>query len=151
MRLKLKKSLYARHSMSLIRVWTDVGADKPVSLIARIIDTKNSMYIIQYLSPTDHKDHGRTVYRYEDETYEIDDDSVTHYLDTDDESEIGFKRVESGWIRDRSELDDGDESDYVPSDEEDDDGSDEEDAEDEESMDIDDEDDVYEDYSDADD
>lgn len=103
--------------MSLIRVWTDVGAEKPISLIARIIDTKDSLYIIQYLSPTEDKDHGRTVYRYEDETYEIDDDSVTHYLDTDDETDIGFKKVDSGWVRSRSDSDD-DESEYEPSDEE---------------------------------
>ena len=103
--------------MSLIRVWTDVGAEKPISLVARIVDTKDSLYIIQYLSPTDDKDHGRTVYRYEDETYEIDDDSVTHYLDTDDETDIGFKKVDSGWVRSRSDSDD-DESEYEPSDEE---------------------------------
>ena len=103
--------------MSLIRVWTDVGADKPVSLFARIVDTRDSLYIIQYLSPTEDKDHGRTVYRYEDETYEIDDDSVTHYLDTDDETEIGFKRVDSGWVRVHSSTDE-EESDYEPSDDE---------------------------------
>jgi len=103
--------------MSLIRVWTDVGAEKPISLVARIVDTKDSLYIIQYLSPTDDKDHGRTVYRYEDQTYEIDDDSVTHYLDTDDETDIGFKKVDSGWVRSRSDSDD-DESEYEPSDEE---------------------------------
>lgn len=111
--------------MTLVRVWTDVGTGKNVSLVARIIHTDGGIFTIQFLSPTENKDkHGCTIYRYEDETYQIDDDSVTHYLETDDETEIGFKSVGEGeWIRTGDESDD----DYIPSEEES--GSDEEDEE----------------------
>jgi hypothetical protein len=138
--------------MSLVRVWTDVGADKNVSLVARIIETNGPIFTIQFLSPTESKDkHGCTIYRYEDETYQVDDDSITHYLDTSDEGDVGFVSVGDGeWIR---TGDDSDE-DYIPS-EEDSDSDDEEDEEDDdvdeeefEEEDI--EDDVEDDYDDED-
>jgi len=102
--------------MNLVRVWTDVGSDKNVSLIARIIETNGPIFIIQYLSPSENKTkHGSTIYKYEDETYQIDDDSITHYLDTNDEGDIGFVSVGYGeWIRTGDESDE----DYVPSEEE---------------------------------
>jgi hypothetical protein len=116
--------------MTLVRVWTDVGSDKNVSLLARIIETNGPIFTIQFLSQTETKDkHGSTIYKYEDETYQIEDDSITHYLDTSDEGDIGFVAVGDGeWIR---TSDDSDE-DYVPSedDEEDDEDVDEEDIED---------------------
>lgn len=127
----------------IVRVWTDIGTGKNVSLVARIVDTKDAIFTIQYLSPTEDKDkHGCTIYRYEEETYEIDDDSITHYLDTDDETEVGFKQTDcGGWIRVDEESDD----DYVPSEDEDDD---EEDEEEDEEDDI--EDDDVEDYEEDD-
>ena len=136
--------------MSLIRVWTDVGTGKNVSLIARILESDGTNFTIQFLSPTEDKDkHGCTIYRYEDETYVIDDDSITHYLDTSLESDIGFKEVNEGeWVRTGEDSDD----DYVPSEEEDEedeeeDEEDDEDIEDEEEI----EDDDYEcDYGDDD-
>jgi hypothetical protein len=100
--------------MSLVRVWTDVGERKPKALLARIISTSKKIYTISYLSPTDDKNQGRVIWRYEDETYEIDDDSICEYLDTDDETDIGFTTYEDGFIK-KSDSDD----DYVPSDEED--------------------------------
>jgi len=134
--------------MSLVRVWTDVGADKNVSLVARIIETNGPIFTIQFLSPTESKDkHGCTIYRYEDDTYQIDDDSITHYLDTSDEGEVGFVSVGEGeWIRTSDESDE----DYIPSEEDSDD--DEEDEEDEEDFEDDDveEDDVEDDYGDDD-
>lgn len=118
--------------MNLVRVWTDVGADKNVSLIARIIETNGPIFTIQFLSPTENKDkHGCTIYKYEDETYQIDDDSITHYLDTGDEGDIGFVSVGEGeWIRTGDESDE----DYIPSEEDTDD-----DEEDEEDDDVDEE------------
>lgn len=115
--------------MSLVRVWTDVGLDKNVSLYARIIRTEGTVYTIQFLSPTDDEDdHGQTIYKYEDDTYEIDDDSITHYFHTDDETEIGFKQISEGaWIK----VDTDSDEDYVPSDSDDDDETDEEEEEDE--------------------
>ena len=134
--------------MSLVRVWTDVGSDKNVSLVARIIETNGPIFTIQFLSPTETKDkHGCTIYKYEDETYQIDDDSITHYLDTSDEGDVGFVSVGEGeWIRTSDESDE----DYIPSEEDSDD--DEEDEEDEEDFEEDDveEDDVEDDYDDGD-
>ena len=133
--------------MSLVRVWTDVGTDKNVSLVARIIETNGPIFTIQFLSPTETKDkHGCTIYRYEDETYQIDDDSITHYLDTSDEGDVGFVSVGEGeWIR---TGDDSDE-DYIPSEEDSDDEEDEEDDDvDEEEFEEDFEDDVEDDYED---
>ena len=135
--------------MSLIRVWTDVGLDKNVSLYARILRTEGTVYTIQFLSPTDEEDdHGQTIYRYEeDDTYEIDDDSITHYFHTDDETEIGFKQVSEGaWIK----IDSDSDEDYVPSESEDD-STDEEEEEEEDDELTEDEDDEVDDYGDGDD
>jgi hypothetical protein len=135
--------------MKLVRVWTDVGAEKNVSLVARIIETNGPLFTIQFLSPTENKNkHGCTIYKYEDETYQIDDDSITHYLDTSDEGDIGFVSIGEGeWIRTSDESDE----DYIPSEEDSDD-----DEEDEEDDDVEDdeefeEDEVEDDYDDGDD
>jgi hypothetical protein len=129
--------------MTLVRVWTDVGSDKNVSLVARIIETNGSIFTIQFLSPTETKDkHGSTIYKYEDETYQIDDDSITHYLDTSDEGDIGFVAVGDGeWIRTNDESDE----DYVPSEEDDDEEEEEDDEED-----VEEDDDVDDDFDDDD-
>jgi hypothetical protein len=131
--------------MTLVRVWTDVGTDKNVSLVARIVETNGPIFTIQFLSPTENKDkHGCTIYRYEDETYQIDDDSITHYLDTSDEGDIGFVSVGEGeWIRTGDDSDD----DYIPS-EEDDDDDEEEDEEDDEIDEEEFDDDTDDDYGD---
>jgi hypothetical protein len=137
--------------MKLVRVWTDVGSEKNVSLVARIIETNGPIFTIQFLSPTETKDkHGCTIYKYEDETYQIEDDSITHYLDTSDEGDVGFVTIGEGeWIRTGDESDE----DYIPSEED----SDDDDEEDEEDVDedVDDEedfeDDVEDDYDDGDD
>jgi hypothetical protein len=95
--------------MSLVRVWTDVGIGKNLSLFARIVNTNDSIFTIRFLTKT-----ASGVYQYEDETYEIDDDSITHYLETDEESEIGFKQIgDNEWIR--IEDDEDDDKDYEPS------------------------------------
>lgn len=100
---------------SLVRVWTDVGARKPAALLAKIIEKDGVILTIKYLSESS-VDH---IWRYEDDTYEIDDDSVAEYLNTDSELEIGFIQREDGFVRIDSDED------YVPSDEDSD--SDEED------------------------
>ena len=94
----------------LVRVWTDVGQKKPKPLLARIINTKSKMYTIQYLSPTEDKLKGRTIYRYEDETYEIDDDSIYEYLSLSNEQDMGFTEIENGYIKADSDEE------YMPSD-----------------------------------
>jgi hypothetical protein len=136
--------------MKLVRVWTDVGSEKNVSLVARIIETNGPIFTIQFLSPTETKDkHGCTIYRYEDETYQIDDDSITHYLDTSDEGDVGFVSIGEGeWIRTSDESDE----DYIPSEEDSDDDEEEDEEDDLEDEDVDDEedfeDDVEDDYDD---
>ena len=118
----------------LVRVWTDVGARKPAALLAKIIEKDGVILIIRYLSESD--DH---IWRYETDTYEIDDDSVAEYLNTDSELEVGFVAHDDGFLKVDSDED------YVPSEEEESD-SDEESDEGEEEV----EDDEFEeDESDA--
>lgn len=117
----------------LIKVWTDAGGSKPVAMLARVIDERDGLYTVQYFSATEDRDHGRIIYRYEDETYEIDDDSITEYMDSVDESDMGYIKIaEDAWVKDSSDSDE----DYVPS-EEDEEGEEEEeeDPEDEEDED----------------
>lgn len=120
--------------MSLIKVYTDIGKGKPVALIAKIVNSNPPNYTIQYLSKTDEDYRGSTIWRYEDETYEIDDDSITEWMDTEDELEIGYKFLPhdtSAFVYYESD------GDYEPSDMDDD-----EDDDDSESL----EEEDYEDY-----
>jgi hypothetical protein len=120
----------------LVRVETD---SVPKLQLARVIRETDDKLTIQFLSATDEQENGRTVYAYEEDTYDIDDDYVAQYLD--DEEEAGFRQVPSGWIR---KSNDDDDADYEPScDEVDDDDDDM----DEEADDADDDYDV-EDYED---
>lgn len=105
--------------MSLVRVWTDIGARKPIPLIARIVDQNGVIFTIRYLSESDDK-----IWRYEEDTYEIDSDSIAEYLKTDDEEDIGFVPHEDGFIK--VDADD----DYIPTDEDDEDEDEDEDEED---------------------
>ena len=128
---------------SLVRVWTDVGSRKPAALLAKIIEKDGVILTIRYLSESD--DH---IWRYETDTYEIDDDSVAEYLKTDSELELGFVAHEDGFLKVDSDED------YVPSDEEsdsyEDTDSDEEDAETEEDFDEDEESDAESEESNVD-
>ena len=129
---------------SLVRVWTDVGARKPAALLAKIIEKDGVILTIRYLSESSVD----RIWRYETDTYEIEDDSVAEYLNTDSELELGFVQREDGFVRVDSDED------YVPSDEESDDSdsledSDEEtDEEDEEDIEDEDDEEDLEDDSD---
>ena len=116
--------------MSLVRVWTDVGARKPVPLLAKIVEKNGVIFTIRYLSESDDK-----IWRYEEDTYEIDDDSIAEYLKTDSEENIGFVPHDDGFIKIDSD------SDYAPSSEEE--SEDEEDEEEDEEL----EDSVSEEFS----
>lgn len=120
--------------MSLVSVWTDVGARKPVPLVAKIIEKDGVIFTIRYLSECDDK-----IWRYEEETYEIDDDSIAEYFKTDREEDIGFVKISEGEFT-KGDSDD----DYEPSEEDPEDDSEEdtesedledEDLEDEEELD----------------
>jgi hypothetical protein len=123
---------------SLVRVWTDVGSRKPVPLLARIVEQNGVIFTIRYLSESDDK-----IWRYEEDTYEIDNDSIAEYLKTDDEHDIGFAPFDDGFMKIESDddyvpSDDDDETETESSDfeedEEEEDSFDEEDADDEESQ-----------------
>jgi hypothetical protein len=129
--------------MSLVKVWTDIGAKKHVQLLAKIIEKDGVILIIKYLS--EGKDH---IWRYEDDTYEIDDSSIAEYLKTDDECNIGFIPMgDGGFVKDENSDDD-----YEPSDEEEDeeDDLDEEDPDENEEEDLDEEDPSEDEFEDED-
>lgn len=93
--------------MSLVSVWTDVGGRKPIPLIAKIVEKDGVIFTIRYLSESDDK-----IWRYEEETYDIDDDSIAEYFKTDREEHIGFTPCgPDGFIKGDSDED------YEPSDE----------------------------------
>jgi len=131
----------------LVRVWTDIGQKKPKPLLARIVNSKSKVYTIQYLSPTEDRLKGKTLYRYEDETYEVDDDSIYEYLNLSTEFDMGFVEVDGGYVKDDSDEE------YVPSDPEDEDISDDDEDDSDENSDSDEEDefDEYETEEDYDD
>jgi hypothetical protein len=106
---------------SLVRVWTDVGSRKPVPLLAKIVEENGVIFTIRYLSESDDK-----IWRYEEDTYEVDDESIAEYLKTSDECDMGFAPLDDGFIKVESDED------YVPSDEE----YDEDDEDDEEESDL---------------
>jgi hypothetical protein len=103
---------------SFVRVWTDVGARKPVPLLAKIVEKDGIILVIRYLS--EHKDK---IWRYEADTYEVENcpESIAEYLDTDKEGEVGFLPCEDGFRKMESDDDyvpDSDEEEYEDSDEE---------------------------------
>jgi hypothetical protein len=102
--------------MALVRVWTDIGARKPVPLLAKIVDENGVIFTIRYLSESDDK-----IWRYEDDTYEIDNDSIAEFLKTTDEMDVGFSPHEDGFVKCETDED------YVPSDESDESDEDEDD------------------------
>jgi hypothetical protein len=106
---------------SLVRVWTDVGSRKPVPLLAKIVEENGVIFTIRYLSESDDK-----IWRYEEDTYEIDTDSVAEYLKTTDEADIGFSPFDDGFVK--ADTDD----DYVPSDEDEDEETDDDEEDSEE-------------------
>lgn len=110
--------------MSLVKVWTDIGAKKPVPLLAKIIEKDGVILTIKYL--TEGKDH---TWKYEDDTYEIDDSSVAEYLKTDCETDLGFMPLDDGFIKEELSDEDYEPSDYESSETSDDD----EDVEDDEN------------------
>ncbi len=118
--------------MSLIRVWTEVEDNKFASLPAKIVSSKGDVYTIKYLSPSEKRDsHNRKIYTYEDDTYEITNEYITEYVNSDFEIDFGFNKIsETEFIKYDTDSDD---EDYVPSSSESDDDDDDE-EESQESM-----------------
>ena len=90
---------------SLVRVWTDVGARKPLPLLAKIVEKDGIILVVRYLS-----EDSDNIWRYEDDTYEVEDcqESIAEYLGTSNEEDVGFKSLDDGFMK--MESDD----DYVP-------------------------------------
>lgn len=103
--------------MSLITVYTELPDGETVHLPAKILSTKGDVFTISYLSVTEKRDdHNRKIYKYEDETYEISDESISEYLNSDTELDFGFKQIsDNEFIKYETDSDD----DYVPSAEDD--------------------------------
>lgn len=97
--------------MSLVKVYTDVGLAKPVTLPAKICKRSKKTFHIKYLSPTEIRYNGKKVYNYENILYEIDESSISEFLNTDDEKDIGYIHVDEGFVK----MSDIDDDDYQPS------------------------------------
>jgi hypothetical protein len=119
--------------MSLVKVWTDVGKKHPVPLIAKIIEIDGPILTIKYLSEGKDK-----IWKYEEDTYDIEEDSIAEHLKTNDESILGFRPLDDGTFIPVQDENSDDE--YIPEDEDedeedsDDDLDDETDEEDEENF-----------------
>jgi len=107
--------------MSLVKVWTDVGKKHPVPLIAKIIEIDGPILTIKYLSEGKDK-----IWKYEEDTYDIEEDSIAEHLKTNDESILGFRPLYDGTFIHVQDENSDDE--YIPEDEDED--EDEEDSDD---------------------
>jgi hypothetical protein len=118
--------------MSLVRVWTDVGQKKPKALLAKIFKKRAGSYTIRYLSAL--SSENAKVFKYEDDEYEVDDESISEWLETDLETDLGFEPQDDGtWAKVDSD------SDYEPETSESETESDEDDVSDEDEEGADDE------------
>jgi hypothetical protein len=107
--------------MSLVRVWTDVGQKKPKALLAKIFKKRAGSYTIRYLSAL--SSENAKVFKYEDDEYEVDDESISEWLETDLEADLGFEPQDDGtWAKVDSD------SDYEPESESETDSDDDDDA-----------------------
>jgi ribonuclease E len=80
---------------------------------------------MRYLSSV--SEDGRTIFRYEEDSYQVDDDSVAEWLGTDDETDLGFIQIDDdSWVKEDND------SDYVPDSSEEEDSTDEEEDEEDE-------------------
>jgi hypothetical protein len=117
--------------MSLVRVWTDVGQKKPKALLAKIFKKRAGSYTIRYLSAL--SSENAKVFKYEDDEYEVDDESISEWLETDLEADLGFEAQDDGtWAKVDSDSDyepESSESETNSDDEDDGDSADEEEFE----------------------
>lgn len=97
-----------------VNVYTDIGKSRPVILKAKVIQREGTNYKIRYLSPTDEKYNGKTLFKYEPDEYIVDEESITECIDDNDEECIGYKVVPEygGFIEEDTDETD---SDYNPS------------------------------------
>ena len=96
--------------MKFLRVYTDVGKNKPVILFAKVIREYSNKYDIRYFSPVEKLSSGQSIFNYESVVYTIDDESVVERIHGEDEKVIGYEKTVNGWVR----LDEND-PEYEPS------------------------------------
>lgn len=128
--------------MSLVRVWTDVGQKKPKALLAKIFKKNGGVYTIRYLSAVP---QNAKVFKYEDDEYEVDDESISEWLETDVETDLGFEAQDDGTFAkvdsdsdyepDTSESESDDEDEEFDSDEENDEAEEDYESESDENVD----------------
>lgn len=98
--------------MKFLRVYTDVGKNKPVILFAKVVREHDKKYDVKYFSPCEKQPSGQTIFNYESVVYTVDDESVVESIQGDDEKVIGYQKTPYGWVR----LDETD-PEYEPSEE----------------------------------
>jgi len=96
---------------TLVDVLNELNDGSTIDLVGRIVGETGSTFTVRYLSPTKKFYGERVIYKYENETYEIDKLCVSGYYDSTEEEDAGFEKIEGGWVQIESE------SDYQPSDE----------------------------------
>lgn len=112
--------------MKFLRVYTDVGKNKPVILFAKVVREHGNTYDIRYFSPVQKLPSGQSIFNYESVVYTIDDESIVERIQGDDERVIGYEKMDNGWVRldendpeyQPSESEEGSESDSVSLEEE---------------------------------
>lgn len=113
--------------MALVRVWTDIGARKPVALLAKIEEKDGVILTIRYLSET-----AKGIWAWEEDTYEIDDDSIAEYLKTDVIEDLGYRAFGEEGAFIKCESDD----DYIPETSDEDESDEDEDEDEDEEEDV---------------
>jgi hypothetical protein len=100
---------------TIVEVLVDLDNGTNKEVIAKIVEVKQTTYIVKYLSPTRKLYEGRDIiYKYEKERYEIDKECVSGFFDSTKEEDAGFVHLEGGgWIL--GEVSGGESDDYVPS------------------------------------
>lgn len=88
----------------ILKVYTDVGEPEPIVLYAKVFQKAGDVYTIKYLSPTQDRSSGKVIHRYEEDEYQITDESITEYISGDEEG-IGFVEVDNGFIKEDSDSD----------------------------------------------
>ena len=96
--------------MTLVDVLVELDDGTQTTLLANIVEEHEDSYTVVYMVPTKKSwDDGRTIYRWEDDYYTIDKESVSGFYDSTNEEDAGYIEVERGWIKENTE------SDYEPS------------------------------------
>jgi hypothetical protein len=88
----------------MLKVFTEVGDDDPVELLAKVVSKHETVYTIKYLSPTEDRIAGKVLHKYEDDEYEITDESITEYYSGDEEM-VGFIPSGDGFLKEDSDSD----------------------------------------------